>query len=101
MASAVSFTQYWNACTNVMLRIPPAATLAVTTTPTTTAPSQYGAPATVARVSPAPCSCGTRYSQPMSTTNTVASRRSRREPSRSSAKSGSVYAPDRRSGAAT
>jgi hypothetical protein len=37
----------------------------------------------------------------MRTTNTVASIRSRREPSRASAKSGSVNAPDRRSGAAT
>src|SRR5829696_1676691 len=59
-AIAVSFTQYWKAWTKVMLRIPPTATLSVTTTPTTTAPSQEGAPVTVLRVSPAPCSCGTR-----------------------------------------
>src|SRR5215211_5394157 len=59
-AIAVTFTQYWNACTNVMLRIPPVATLAVTTTPTTTAPSQDGAPVTVDSVRPAPCNCGTR-----------------------------------------
>ena len=56
----MSFTQYWKACTNVMLRIPPTATLSVTTAPTTTAPTQDGAPVTVVRVSPAPCSCGTR-----------------------------------------
>ena len=37
----------------------------------------------------------------MNTTNAVASLRSRREPSRSSQKSGSVNAPERRSGAAT
>src|SRR5206468_2109349 len=48
-AIAVTFTQYWKACTNVMLRIPPVATFAVTTTPTTTAPSQDGAPVTVDR----------------------------------------------------
>src|SRR5829696_3549467 len=56
-AIAVSFTQYWKACTKVMLRIPPTATLTVTTAPTTTAPTQAGAPVTVDRVSPAPCSC--------------------------------------------
>src|SRR5215211_2293991 len=37
----------------------------------------------------------------MNTTNAVASPRSRRDPSRASAKSGRVNAPDRRSGAAT
>ena len=56
----MSFTQYWKAWTNVMLRIPPTATLSVTTAPTTTAPTQDGAPVTVVSVSPAPCSCGTR-----------------------------------------
>ena len=57
---AVTFTQYWNAWTKVILRIPPTATFVVTTTPTTTAPTQAGAPVTVVRVRPAPCSCGTR-----------------------------------------
>src|SRR5262249_6404977 len=38
-ASAVSLSQYWNACTNVIARIPPSATLAVTTPPTSRAPS--------------------------------------------------------------
>ena len=37
----------------------------------------------------------------MNSTNAVASLRSRREPSRTSQKSGRVNAPDRRSGAAT
>ncbi len=97
----MNFSQYWNACTRVIARIPPSATFAVITTATSTAPSQYGAPVTICSVSPAPCNCGTRYSQPITTTNAVASRRSRTEPSRSSQKSGRVNAPERRSGAAT
>ena len=42
-SSAVSLSQYWNACTKVMLRIPPLPTLTTTTTPTTTAPTHSGA----------------------------------------------------------
>lgn len=57
---AVSFSQYWNAWTKVMLRMPPAATITVTTTATITAPSQSGAPVSTVRVSPAPCSWGSR-----------------------------------------
>jgi hypothetical protein len=60
MASAVSFSQYWNAWTKVIERIPPAATLITTITATTSAPSQGGAPVTVRRVSPAPRNCGSR-----------------------------------------
>jgi len=100
-ASAVSFSQYWNACTKVMERMPPNATFAVTTMPTSSAPITSGPPATVASVSPAPCICGTRYSQPMNTTNAVANVRSRGERRRNWQKSGSVNAPDLRSGAAT
>src|SRR3954471_6018156 len=100
-ASAVSFSQYWNAWTKVIARIPPSATFAVTVRPTSRAPQTYDPPVTVVNVSPAPCSCGTRYRQPMKTTNTVAIRRSPVERRRSSAKSGRVNAPDRRSGAAT
>ena len=100
-ANAVSLSQYWNACTNVIARMPPSATLAVTTPPTSSAPSTYGPPVTVWSVRPAPWSCGTRYSQPMNSTNTVASLRSQREPRRTSQKSGSVNAPDRRNGPAT
>jgi hypothetical protein len=59
-ASAVNFSQYWNACTNVMARMPPSATFAVTTPPTSSAPTTYGPPVTVVSVSPAPCICGTR-----------------------------------------
>ena len=43
-ASAVSFSQYWKACTNVMLRMPPVATLNTTTTATSRPPTQLGAP---------------------------------------------------------
>ena len=56
---------------------------------------------TVVTVSPAPCSWGSTYSQPMSTTNTAHTRRSAPDRSRNSAKSGTVYAPERRSGADT
>src|ERR671917_2176621 len=75
--------------------------LNVTITMTTAAPIHSGWFETVATVSPAPCSCGTRYSQPMMITNTVQILRNGAELNRSSAKSGRVYAPDRRSGAAT
>ena len=97
----MNFIQNWMACANVIERIPPMATATTTTTQTTRPPAHDGAPVWVARVSPAPRNCGTRYSQPMSTTSTQAASRTAREPSRISAKSGSVYAPERRSGAAT
>ncbi len=57
---AVSFNQYWKACTKVIERIPPEETLSRTTEPTTTGPTQVGAPTAAARVSPAPWNCGSR-----------------------------------------
>ncbi len=87
---AVSLSQNWKAWTKVMLRMPPAATIAVTTTATITPPSQPGAPLSTVSVSPAPWSCGSRYSQPTPTTKAPASRRTPWEASRASAKSGSV-----------
>lgn len=57
---AVSLSQYWNAWTKVMLRIPPAATEITTTAATITGPSQPGAPVRISSVSPAPWSWGTR-----------------------------------------
>ncbi|GAV43698.1 hypothetical protein Saa2_06653 [Streptomyces acidiscabies] len=86
----MSFSQYWKACTKVMLRMPPAATVAVTTTATMTPPSQPGAPVRTVNVSPAPWSWGSRYSQPTPTTSPPASLRTVRDASRASAKSGSV-----------
>ncbi|GAA3292256.1 hypothetical protein GCM10020295_11100 [Streptomyces cinereospinus] len=86
----MSFSQYWKACTNVMLRMPPAATIAVTTTATMTPPSESGAPVSTVSVSPAPCNWGSRYSQPTPTTKAPASRRTAGEARRASAKSGSV-----------
>ena len=59
-AIANVFTQYWNACTYVMPRMPPEPTFAATIAPTTTIPTQYGAPVISPSVSPAPLSCGTR-----------------------------------------
>ena len=59
-SSAVTLSQYWKACTNVMLRMPPLITFVSTTTPTTTAPSHSGAPSAAARVRPAPWNCGSR-----------------------------------------
>jgi hypothetical protein len=58
--SAVSLSQYWNACTNVMLRMPPEITLSTTTSATSRPPSQTGAPVTIRSVSPAPSSWGSR-----------------------------------------
>lgn len=77
------------------------ATAVLTTKATTSPPTQCGAPVRISSVSPAPCSCGSRYSQPTPTTNSTAIRRTACDSSRASAKSGSVYAPERRSGAAT
>ncbi len=58
-AIAVSFSQNWNACTKVMERIPPAATMSPTMTATATAPIQEGRPVVMRMVRAAPCSCGT------------------------------------------
>ena len=57
---AVSLSQYCIACTRVIERIPPAATLAMTTTTTTRLPTQVGAPVTTRSARPAPCSWGSR-----------------------------------------
>jgi len=89
-ASATSFTQYWNACTTVIERIPPPNAFTVTSTITNTMPTHGGTGMIVDSVSPAPCNCGTRYSTLITTTNTVHSRRNAVEPSRASAKSGNV-----------
>ncbi len=60
MATAVSLSQYWKACTKVIERIPPATTLVMTIAPTTSGPSQTGVPRRVFNASPAPWYCGTR-----------------------------------------
>ncbi len=57
---AVSLSQYWKAWTNVMLRMPPVATLNTTTAATSRPPTQPGAPVASRTVSPAPTSCGSR-----------------------------------------
>ena len=59
-AMATTLNQYCSACTRVMDRIPPATTLSVTTSATTTTPTQRGRPVTSRSTRPAPCSCGTR-----------------------------------------
>jgi hypothetical protein len=56
----VSFSQYWKACTKVMLRMPPNRTFTSTTAATTTPPTHGGVPATVPSESPAPWNCGIR-----------------------------------------
>ena len=66
---ATSLSQYWNACTTVIERMPPVATVMPTTTATTSEPAHCGAPVSACSVMPAPWSCGSRYSQPMSTTS--------------------------------
>ena len=89
-AIAVSLSQYWNACTKVIERIPPPITVSSTTTPAATTPAQAGSGVSAVSARPAPCSCGSRYSQPMTSTSTVHTRRSPIEASRASAKSGTV-----------
>jgi hypothetical protein len=59
-SSAVSFSQYWKACTNVMLRMPPKRTLTSTTVATSSPPTQGSLPATVPRDRPAPWNWGRR-----------------------------------------
>jgi hypothetical protein len=55
----VSFSQNWNACTNVIERMPPAATTTATMTATASDPAHEGRPVVMRTVSAAPCSCGT------------------------------------------
>lgn len=90
MAMAVSLSQYWNACTKVIDRIPPPTTFTITMSPTPTAPVQTGAPSRMLRVSPAPWNWGMRYSTQTTTTTTIAVLRTAVEESRNSAKSGTV-----------
>ena len=101
-AIAVSFTQYWKAWTKVMLRIPPTATLSGDhhadhhrADPGRRAGDRVAGsarrPATAAPGRASRSAPRSRWPAP----------RSAPECSRASAKSGSVYAPERRSGAAT
>jgi hypothetical protein len=60
MAIAVSFSQYWKACTKVIPFMPPLAIAAVTTSPSTTTPIQRGPPKAICSVTPAPSSWGRR-----------------------------------------
>ena len=53
-AMAVSLSQYWKACTNVIDRMPPATTLVMTIAATSSGPIQTGTPRSVFRASPAP-----------------------------------------------
>ena len=87
---ATTLNQYCSACTSVMDRIPPATTFSVTTTATAVTPTQRGRPVTSRSTRPAPCNCGTRYSQAMASTSAVANPRRRFEPQRICAKSGTV-----------
>ncbi len=57
---AVSFSQYWKACTKVIDRMPPDSTLSSTTTATTSPPAQPGRPVAVRNATPAPWNCGIR-----------------------------------------
>ena len=70
--------------------MPPTRTFTATTTATSTPPDHTGAPVTVRSTSPADWNCGSRYSQLISTTRTLATRRTAIDSSRASAKSGSV-----------
>ena len=80
-AIAISLNQYWKACTSVIDRMPPATTLSVTTTRDDgdRRPSG-GSPVTCCSTRPAPCSCGTRYSQAMTRPARWHSAAHRREP---------------------
>ncbi len=86
----MSFSQYWKACTAVIARIPPAATMPATSTATRTPPVQDGRSVTTPSASDAPCNCGTMYSHPITSTTTLVTRRTPRDSSRASTKSGIV-----------
>jgi hypothetical protein len=58
--SAVSLSQYWNAWTNVIERMPPPTTVSTTTSPAPAIPLQAGSAVRVVSANPAPCSCGSR-----------------------------------------
>ncbi len=62
--------------------MPPAAIDAVTTSPASTTPTQYGVPLTRCSTTPAPLNCGTRYSHMITSTMTAQSLRIVCEPSR-------------------
>jgi hypothetical protein len=83
-------SQYWKPCTNVIDRMPPPTTLPMTMAPTTTTPTHRGTPSRMFSVSPAPWNCGTMYRPHTRATTSIATRRTRTEPSRNSAKSGTV-----------
>ena len=90
VAIAVTLSQYWNAWTSVMDRMPPAITLRTTTAATSAAPAATGEPVTDRSATPAPCICGSRYSHPMPTTSRAEARRTDVDDSLDWAKSGSV-----------
>ena len=89
-ARDTSLSQYWKAWTKVIERMPPESTVTHTTVMTSPAPTQPGAPAAIPSASAAPCSCGTMYSQPTTTTRAPVVVRVIRPPRRICAKSGSV-----------
>ena len=90
-SSAVSLSQYWKAWTKVIERIPPEVTLTSTTTPTTTGPTQVGAPTGGGQGQPGALELRQQV-EPADGQHQQRehSARTRREPSRASAKSGSV-----------
>ncbi len=59
-ASAVSLSQYWNACTNVIDFIPPDSTFTATTPATSSPPAHAGAPVIARSTIPALWNCGIR-----------------------------------------
>ncbi len=60
IASATALNQKPKACTNVIERMPPKVTAAVTTRPTISTPTQAGAPVSTVSTRPEACSWGTR-----------------------------------------
>ena len=98
----MSLSQYWKACTKVMLRMPPAATAPVTTKATTSAADPVGRAGEDLQRQPGALELGQQV-EPADADDEERWRAGARpaDSSRASAKSGRVYAPERRSGAAT
>ena len=83
------------------LRMPPPTMTTSTVIDTSNPPTQVGVSSKICRARPAPCSWGNTYSQPIRTTSALAINLTFDDRSRASQKSGRVYAPERRNGAAT
>ena len=92
--SAVSFSQNWNACTNVIDRMPPPTTVSTTTSPAPAMPLQAGRAGQRGQRQPGALELGQQVEPPDDRARRPCTAGAgRREFRRATAKSGTVYAP--------